>query len=274
MVARTRAGKKSNNDDLNATIQRLFLVVGGIGIYPVLFIGMALLRFLPPPSPAQSAAHFDHQFAQHSTAVQFGCLLMSIGLAAWGLWAAVVTVWVRRMESRRYPVLTIAAVLLAGACALVFELTPMLWALAGYRAGQAPPDVTRALDDIGWFLFSYDWPIFTFWYLVVGIAILQDRNEPSLLPRWVGREVILTGLSLASISTVGFVKTGPFAINGLFSLWFPITAFVIGDFILTCYLLKAIAREERSGPQGGAEISDADRIVGAGVAGAGRSRNC
>jgi hypothetical protein len=230
--------------ELNATTQRWF-VISGIAVVPVLCVGMIMARALPPPSPTFSAARIAHMYSQHPLVIQTGCVLMMVGFACWGLWCAVITLWIWRMESRQYPLLTFASAILVGFGLVAFEMTPIGWALVAFRAGQIAPDITRTINDFTWFLFFLTWPPFTAWFLVIAIAILRDRHSPSLFPRFLGWATVVTGILFIGSGFVGFTKTGPFAWDGGITFWFELVIFGLWEIPMDLLLLKAIAKEER-----------------------------
>src|SRR4051812_14401692 len=98
---------------LNAKTQRWFLG-GGIGFLPVLAVGMVMVKALPPPAENLSAARVADLYGHDHVVIQIGCVILAVGFAFWALWGSVITLWIWRMESRRYPLLTITSAILMG----------------------------------------------------------------------------------------------------------------------------------------------------------------
>jgi hypothetical protein len=121
----------------------------------------------------------------------------------------------------------------------------MFWATAAYRADEIAPDITRAFSDFGWFGFVYQFPAFTLFWVILGIAILQDRSAPPVFPRWLGWLTTSVGLSFAFGGLMGLAKTGPIARNGALAYWFVLIIFCLWDILISVYTLRVIGAEEK-----------------------------
>jgi hypothetical protein len=209
-----------------------------------LFGGLLLSRMFPPPSPADSPEKFAHLYGDHLHLTQLGFLLMVIGAAIYGCWSAAISVWVRRMEGDKFPVLTYATLILMGAGTGLTVLGPLLWSVAAYRAGEVSGEITQTLNDIGWFLFLFIWPLFSLWGVAIAIAIFRDQNVPRVYPRWLAYVLIWSAISSSSASAMGMFKTGPMAYNGFVSFWIPAVVGAIWFLALTVETIKTISREE------------------------------
>lgn len=84
----------------------------------------------------------------------------------------------------------------------------------------------------------------------MGIISLSRNNagtEHSPFPRWLGY-LTLWMLACAELGTLAMIfKTGPFAWNGFFTFWLPLTIYAVWYTALTTLMLKAITRQERAG---------------------------
>jgi hypothetical protein len=76
-----------------------------------------------------------------------------------------------------------------------------------------------------------------------GIAILSDKREDPFFPRWVGYFNIWMGILQAPGVMMAMFLTGPFAWNGLFTFWIPLTVFSFWIYVNTWAMLHATKRE-------------------------------
>ena len=74
----------------------------------------------------------------------------------------------------------------------------------------------------------------------MGIAVLLDRSERPLFPRWVGYVDLAVALAYAGGAPAIFVKTGAFGWDGLFSLWLPFAGFSVWLGVTFFSCLKAV----------------------------------
>ena len=247
--------------DLNAKTQRWFLGLGVLGV-PFLVVGQVLSKQLPPTSPSANAAQIAHLYIQHRTQIQLGCLLLMIGFSFMGLWGGVLSTWIWRTESHRFPILTFSSVVLGG-CSCVFAiLGTMCWAVAAYRPADTAPGITRMLNDFGWFAQLYTWPPFVLWYLCFALAIHRDTNRPRLVPHWVMWATILTMVSFLPAGLMGFVTKGPLSYDGFLSFWLAVGAYLVWNLLVDRYLWKAI-KDVEDRIDGQPRASEADLAVSA-----------
>jgi hypothetical protein len=98
--------------------------------------------------------------------------------------------------------------------------------------------------DIGWFMFLFDIPPFIVWASALGLGILWNPPEHQLYPRWAGYFTLSVCLCWAAGLLVVFFKSGPFAYNGLLSMWLPLGAFFVWLAVMTVLALKAVFKQE------------------------------
>lgn len=256
---------------LNATTQRWFVGLG-IAAVPVMFIGLALARvILPAQNATWSADQIVEIYTQNYSLIQLGCVLAMFAFALWGPWTAVISMWIWRMESRRYPILTFATLILTAINVMVVEFMTIMYAVTAFRAGRVSPEITLVLNDIAWFFYYYTWPPYILWLIAIAVAIFRDHNTPGILPRW------LAWLTLAQVVCIlpNALQTFPFALNGIFAWdgliphWGVATFHGVWTIAMAWYLLKAISREEKLLESGQGERAgvNAHRVPSADVSG-------
>ncbi|GHE79154.1 hypothetical protein GCM10017786_06170 [Amycolatopsis deserti] len=246
---------------LNAKTQRWF-ALSGLAALPVMFAGLLLARVWPPQNATWTATHIVEIYSRNPDRIQLGCVLMMVGFAFWGWWTAVISLWVWRMESRRFPVLTFATLILNAINTMAVELMAIAYAVTAFRAGDISPEITLTLNDIAWFLYYYTWPPYVLWLIAVAIAIFRDANTPALFPRW------LAWLTLAqvvvilpnAVQTFSFAQTGPFAWDGFVTAYCVAAFHGIWTIAIACCVFAAISREERSSTSSPAAVDSAVEV--------------
>ncbi|BDE00613.1 hypothetical protein MFORT_21960 [Mycolicibacterium fortuitum subsp. fortuitum DSM 46621 = ATCC 6841 = JCM 6387] len=231
---------------LNARAQRWF-VFSGVAAVPVMFLGLVLARVFPAHNATWTADRIVQIYAGNSDVIQLGCLLMMIAFAFWGWWQAVISVWVWRIESPRYPVLTFATLILAAINTMVVEIMSIMYAVAAFRAGRIDPEITLTLNDLAWFFYYYTWPPYVLWLIAIAVAILRDNRSTPYFPRWLAWFTLAQVVTILpnGLQTFSFGLVGPFAWDGF------VTCVVVAGFhgvwtiVLAGYILKAISREEK-----------------------------
>jgi hypothetical protein len=199
-----------------------------------------LAGFFPPPSPAADAQTIARLYAEHATAIRLGCFAMIVGLVFLVPWGLALAAWCRRIPGADPALATGQLVCLAVSTALI-EVIPTVWAVAAYRAGTAAPDVTQALNDLGWFLLLFAWPPFSLWSVLVAMAVFADRRERPLLPRWAAYLSLWDALLLAPGGLMAFFKVGPFAWDGIMAFYIPLTVFFVWLVGMTVVMFRLAA---------------------------------
>lgn len=228
---------------MNVQTQRLCAYSGVISMM-MFFIGMVVMTFMPPLSPALDVGQVAAIYRDHATAIRAGAVLIIVSSMFAIPFYAVISVQLRRIEGRARPVLSYTQ-MIAGAANIQFFILPgLLFAVASYRP-ERMPEITHALNDLAWIITILPWPITCIQALACGFAILR-YSEPSLFPRWVGFFNLWVAVLFVPGSLIPFFKAGPFAWNGLLAFWIPATMFGFWFIIMQLAILKAIAHEESS----------------------------
>src|SRR5262249_39118621 len=76
-------------------------------------------------------------------------------------------------------------------------------------------------------------------------AILTDRTQPAVLPRWLGYLNIWAPLIYSPAVLLPFFKTGPFDWRGIFVFFVPGAVFTIQFTANTLCMVRAIGRVDR-----------------------------
>jgi hypothetical protein len=209
------------------------------------FFGAFILAgFIPPLSPNASAVTIAHHYQQHTTGIRLGGCLMLLSGMFYAAFTGVISA-----QMRRIPGLHSAAVytqLAAGAFACLTFLVPaMLFIVTAFRPYRDPA-TTQTLNDMSWIFLVIPWPPFMVQYFTLAYAVLTDRRENPLFPRWLGYMNIWGPVVFTPGLLLSFFKTGPFSWRGLLVFWVPGAAF--GAMLLAnmVMVLRAI-RDEQDG---------------------------
>jgi hypothetical protein len=119
----------------------------------------------------------------------------------------------------------------------------MLFATTAFRPDR-PPEMTQLLNDMSWIVLVMPWPPFMAQNFSFSFAILCDKRERPLFPRYVAYVNIWAPIVFTPALALPFFKTGPLAWNGIFVIWIPAFVFVAQFIVNTTALLKAIQDEE------------------------------
>lgn len=209
-------------------------------IWVVSFI--ALARFIPPPPPQSGEEEILRMFTDHAVMIRLGLMLTMFASALLVPWAAVIAVQMSRIEGER-PVLAITQVAQASLLSLEFIVPIMVWQTAAYRPSPERIRLVYMLNDMGWLMFVGVISSAVMQCLCLGIAILMDKRDRPIFPRWSGYLSLWTALLLAPAGVVPLFKSGPFAWNGVLSFWLVLSAFCIWVGVTSWLLIAAIKRE-------------------------------
>lgn len=225
-------------DSESADRKNFLLLVwsGPASIVTVLLGWMVLAGFLPPPSPALSPADTLAVWRDHTTLKRIGLILCVWGGTLYVPFSIAIMIALRRGEAGRR-ILSTAQAALGTFGTVFFTLNFLILAMAPYRLDAAGGSV-EPLHDLGFAMTFAPVAPFTFQYLLIGLAVLQDRSTPAVLPRWVGYTNFLAGFLLVPASLIPLFRTGPLAWNGVFSFWIPVIEFTAWFFLMAWGLCR------------------------------------
>ena len=218
---------------------QLLLIWSGPLLVAMTMVGMiALARFVPATDPMADAQTIQAFYLNNLLGVRLGmviCLIAFSLLVPFGVGIALQT---RRIES--IPAMSWLQVAAIAVCAFEGIMAVLLWLAAAFRPGEVSAEITLTLHDLGWLTFLIDIPIFSIWLAAVGIAVLRDRKSPPLLPRWLGYFTLWVAVLLFPALCIEFLKSGPFAYNGLLALYLPFVAIFLWMIVIVPSLLRAL----------------------------------
>jgi hypothetical protein len=209
----------------------------------VLFVvGFAVAGFFPPPSPNKTAAEVAAMIDGHRTAIRVGIVICLASCSLLMPFLASFTIQMKRIEGLR-PIMAYTQLAL-GALATIEFVIPYVFMLASTYRSDQNPDATRALYDLGWFFFLGVISTFVLQLVLFGVAVLIDRRDQPIFPRWLGYVNIWLAIMFAPASFLVFFKTGPLAWNGLLVWWVPVAAFLLWFLPNFVCLLRAVNADD------------------------------
>jgi hypothetical protein len=117
------------------------------------------------------------------------------------------------------------------------------WQAAAYRASEHSPEMLQTLNDLSWLpLLSAIFPA-QLQLLAIGLAILLDQRETPELPRWLGYLSLWEMVLLVPSALVLFFYSGPFAWNGILTIWLAAISFIIWFYSTCVVLLRCLKRD-------------------------------
>lgn len=227
------------------TKTQLFSAWCGVAFVVLFTLGWWIIaQYVPPMSPTTSAAEVASFYQENTGAIRFGLMLTMISAGLVMPWVGVIAVQMKRIEGE-FPVLTYAQ-LVAGAVGIVIIiLPPMIWTTVAFRPDR-DPELMLLLNDLGWLIFIMTFSPAFFQNLVIGLAILSDKHETPIFPRWLGYFNIWVAILFIPGGLITFFKAGPFAWDGLLAFWLPLNIFLGWFVVMFLALLKAIKNQAQT----------------------------
>lgn len=201
--------------------------------------------YLPPPSAADAAAKTVADYADHLMWMRIGCTMMIFSSMFYTTWGMVVSVLTRKIEGE-YPILFFVQTVSLAVCVVVVMYIGYFWAAATFRAGETAPEITQALNDIGWLGVLYTGAPFAVYQIALATVTLLDKSERPVYPRWSAYVNLFVSFFMCEAAGILFFKSGPFSQNGLFVFYVPMIVFFIWIIVFSFLALKAINTEVAS----------------------------
>src|SRR5262249_32730210 len=198
-------------------------VLCGLAAMVLMFAGLVVAQWLPPPRPTESAHQIASMYRAHAVTIRVGILLCTLGAGLLGPFMAMISVQLRRIEGRS-PVSAYCQLTLGGLLILELIYPLMILATAAFRPDR-PESAVQTLNDLGWLLLVGVVSTGVVELAVIGVAILGDGGDNRVFPRWGAALNFVTALAFAGGALSIFFTAGPFAWNGLVGYWIPVFAF-------------------------------------------------
>jgi hypothetical protein len=217
-------------------VQRTMAACGAAFVL-LLFPAIIIVGLLPPISPMRTAAEVAQFWSTDTGLKRFGLVIM---LAAAGLQApfgALLAVRIKQLDVIRFNPLAYTQLVGTGLAVVAIVIPTFAFAAASYRP-ERDPQITQALNDLGWLPFVMNWPAATIQCLAIGFAIFGATRE--IWPRWLGYFNLWCAFIFAAGGLVVLFKDGVFAWNGLLAFWMVAAFFGVWFLVMTWQLWVSI----------------------------------
>lgn len=199
---------------------------------------------LPRPiSPAFGAEEIAAYYRENLSDLRLGWVVSLIFISLYLPWSAQISEHLRQIE-KNSRLMTYLQLIAGALTVFVVSFGMLCWAVACFRP-ERDAAIIQTLHDIGWESLELQWCITTVQMVAMALVGLADKRETPLFPRWVCFLSIWCGLSFAPASLTLYLKTGPFAWDGLLSFYIPYAAWLVWCLVTSLYMVKAIRRRMR-----------------------------
>jgi hypothetical protein len=217
--------------------------------------------YILPPSAADAATKTVADYTSNIVPVRVATTLLIFASMFYTTWGMAVSMLTKNREGR-WPILFYIQVISLACSVVVVMLIGYFWGAASWRAGETAPEVTQALNDIGWLGVLYTGAPFAVYMVALALQTLTDRSEKPVYPRWSAFFNFFVTVFMFEASLILFFKTGPFSQNGLLVFYVPMIVFFSWIMVFSFLALRAIKNEvaerQRRGAEEVAPLSDDD----------------
>lgn len=206
----------------------------------VLFGGIILAGFLPPPSPGQSAEEVKAMYQDGTDLRRLGFTLLFVGA---GIQAPLFVAISQQLDRIPGAKALSRLQLMAAALSVLAVLLPSLFFLTAAFDPDRPAEVTKALHDLAMIPFIGNWVPATIQGVAVGLAVLMQRGPTYVLPRWFGYLNLWLAFLFIAGTFVWFFQEGALAWNGAVTFWIVAVTFGLWFNVMAVVLRKAIKEQ-------------------------------
>lgn len=210
----------------------------GVGYAVLAGAASVMIGLLPPESPMRTATEVAQFWSTNVGLRRCGIILM---LAASGLLApygVLIAVRLKQMQGRFAPMAYLELVATAVSM-MAFIFAAMVFATASFRP-ERDPQITQALDDLGWLPYIMIWPPATCQCLAITFSIFGAQRQ--VWPRWLAYLNAWVAFIVAAGGLAVLFKGGVFAWDGLLAYWLAAAVYGVWFSVMTWQLLVTIPK--------------------------------
>jgi Domain of unknown function (DUF4386) len=201
---------------------------------------------VPPPSAGDSARQIADFYRTNADQLRVGMLLLLIGAPLFIPFNVLLMLQLKRSDARVAPLAYVQ--LLCGVVTMLELLLPVvLMGTAAFRPDRSP-DSTQLLNDTAFTILIWAFSAPTLEFAAIGLAILWDRSERPLFPRWAGYVDLTVAAIFAAGAPALFVKNGAFGWDGAIAFWAVFASFGVWVSVTFTTMLRAINGHTASRP--------------------------
>jgi hypothetical protein len=236
--------KETGMDSLTKSHIQMFGAWCAIVYLAVVLIGVgAFARFLPPTAPSAGADQVAALYHSDFTGIRIGMLMVMFAALVFIPFGAVMSQFIARIEGTA-GVLTYTFVL-GAAGNMVLTFYPAIWWLTAAFRPERGAELIYLVNDTAWLQLIGGVSMYLAMPLSVMVASLCDKSATPVFPRWCGYANGWLVLTMLPDQLLFFFHKGPFAWNGLFGIWIPLSAFG-AFFIINFVVLRQAIKRDRA----------------------------
>lgn len=217
----------------------VYKVFAWSGIIMMVAMGFFLLtfnQFVPPHSAALSADEIAAIYRERANAIRFGSAMIMLFSVLYFTWTLAIDAVLSRING--VSKLLLRGQILGGLLVGLFILLPMMmFGITAFRP-ERPPELTLLLSDLSWLMLITPSPPGVLQLACIGVAVLMDKSETPVLPRWLGYFALWVAVATVPALVAFFFRTGPFAWSGVFPFWLPFGIFTFWTFLISSFLIR------------------------------------
>jgi hypothetical protein len=210
-------------------------------LFVLLFgVGWLAADFVPPPSAADGPIRIAAFYSAHLDGLRLGMVLAMIGTG----FAIPFVVVLSQQIDRYIPASAVLAKIqsMAGTVLLVGLIVPTV-AIATATVVRRSPELVLGLNDFALTMVLWAFAPATVEAFAIGFAILWDRSDSPLFPRWTG----YFNLGVGAIYVLGaptlYTTHGAFGWDGVLTFWLVFIAFAAWVLVSSWMMLGASKKQ-------------------------------
>lgn len=191
-----------------------------------------------PPSPMLDATAIAGRVSDNLGELRLGWVLGLVFISLYLPWSAQISAQMARIEQHGR---TLTYTQLVGGALTVFVVSfaILCWSIATFRPDR-PAEIQQMLTDFGWLSLETQWALTTVQMWAMAFIGLADNRPDRLWPKWVCWLSIWCGASFIPASLTQYLKTGPFAWDGVLSFYIPYAAWLVWCLVISHYMIRDI----------------------------------
>lgn len=218
-------------------------------------LGFAVLAgYVPPPHANDTAAEIARFYADDSTRIRLGLVVLFMSWTGWAALIAGLASQCNRVEGRSA---VTTWLLVMGGCAgwACLMIPTMILGAASFRPERSV-EVTQTLHDLGWITAFMPVPPFAVMAIALAVLTFQDSGAKTVYPRWFAYANIWACVLFMPGAVLICFKDGPLAYHGFLVFWIPLTVFFAWILMLAVMVRRAAVNELRAAPHTSDTVSE------------------
>ncbi len=230
--------------DKQAIGEMMCVWAGFVSITLFVITWIVAVEWLFPPPPDLNATEITDVYLKNTIGIKIGTAVITNFAAPLTLvFAAIITIYMLRMKGPS-PVLAYINLATSAIQVLIFIIPTEIFAATAFRLDRNQ-EITQFGNDLGWLIFDNVVGPTQVQWLAIALAILWDKSEQPLFPRWFAWFNIWGATVILLNNLVLFFKTGPFAWNGLLGWWPGAGIFCLWYYVAFYVMFKAVQKHHR-----------------------------